>query len=88
MEEIRDNLGNLESCSVKLNQQLDLITLMSNEYFGRGNIELKDGWELAWDYKKYQSLLFVIQDNLIEIEQNFNKNVNKIYDLIAKKKGI
>lgn len=80
MKEIRENLGNLEGVICTLENQNNLINILIDDYFGRNKVDLKDGWELAWEYKRYQALIFTISDALINVEKTLKENVYAIYD--------
>lgn len=75
-----NELGNIESCLMELKNQNNLINLLINGYFNRNKVEKKEEWELAWDYRVYQSLVFTISNNLRDIEDKLEDNVDVLFE--------
>lgn len=78
--EIKNELGNLEGCLFKLQSQNKLIDLVADRYFGKNNVKKEDEWELAWEYKTYQALMYSISYILKDVEKDLKENVYSIYD--------
>lgn len=84
-ENIKKNVNNIEECLGLLIEQNYLIDILQTDYFGKNNYSREEAWMLAWEYKRYQSLLSTIASQLRLIEKKLNDN---LYPLIKSLKDI
>ena len=79
---MQNELSNIEGCLDDLKHQNNLMTLLVTDYFNRPKVKKEEAWELAWDYKFYQSLVFTISKELRSIESKLDTNVYQMYETI------
>lgn len=83
MKEIKEELGNLEGCLADIKDQNNLIDLLINNYFDKGNISNdKDVIGMILEYKRSQSLIFTVSKILKDVEEKVTNNIALIYEKI------
>lgn len=80
---MREKLGNLEGIYFKLQEVHTLLNLMANGYFDQNVVDMnnkRDILKLTWEYKDYQTLLFVSMDSIYTQIKEFENNLYGLYD--------
>ncbi len=80
---MKEKLNNLEGAYIKLQEVQTLLNLIANDYFDIGNIDRNNPehiLKLTWEYKTYQTLLFIAMDLIYDQLQSMDKNIYGLYD--------
>lgn len=85
VSKIQDYLGNLEGTLFRLEDLENLLIILEENYFEKGEIDLyntSDMYSLWRDYKYNQSLLFTINYCIRLYNSKLKENIYKIYDSV------
>lgn len=85
VSKIWDYLGNLEGTLFKLEDLENLLIILEENYFEKGEVDLynnSDMYSLWRDYKYNQSLLFTINYCIRQYNSELKENIYKIYDSV------
>lgn len=85
LSNIWNYLGNLEGTHAYLENMENLLIMLEETYFMKGNIDLnniEDMYDLWREYKYCQSLLFTINQCITEYNIELRKNIDNIYDSV------
>lgn len=77
---ILNNVSIIEDSLADIHDQNNLIDLMINEYFSKGELNDVDKMKVEMEYKYYQSLVFTVSRILKNVEKNLKLSINRIYD--------
>lgn len=77
---ILNNVSIIEDSLADIHDQNNLIDLMINEYFSKGELNNVDKMKVEMEYKYYQSLVFTVSRILKNVEKNLKLSINRIYD--------
>lgn len=79
---MREKLNNIEGAYLKIQEAQTLLNLISGNYFDMGNVDRNNPEQvlkLIWEYKTYQTVLFVSTDIIYEQLKTLKESIDGLY---------
>ena len=77
-----EKLNDIESAYLKIQEAQTLLNLITDNYFDIGNVDRNNSehvLKLTWEYKTYQTVLFVSTDIIYEQLKTLKESIEGLY---------
>ena len=79
---MKEKLNDIESAYLKIQEAQTLLNLITDNYFDIGNVDRNNPehvLKLTWEYKTYQTVLFVSTDIIYEQLKTLKESIEGLY---------